>query len=101
MLTFTIALGARDADRPDLSAEEAVAMAGLGFRFSEFRHETGRYRLSPAYKTWHNLDRGTLTFLQDESARSVRESKPTPAAAGAAGADPTELAPSAGTVAAR
>ena len=43
-------------------------MAALGFRFTEYRPETGRFRLAPAFRTWHNLDRGTLTFLQDEPA---------------------------------
>ena len=90
MLTYTIPLGTRDADHPALSPAEAGEMAQLGFRFSEFRHETGRYRLSPGYKTWHNLDRGTLTFLQDAAAtpRPVRAT----AAASDATADPTELA---------
>ncbi len=62
MLTYTIALGDRSADRPPLTDREASDMAVLGFRFAEFRPETGRYRLSPNYRTLHNLDRGTLTF---------------------------------------
>ena len=67
MLTYTIALGERSADRPPLTDREAADMAMLGFRFAEFRPETGRYRLSPNYRTLHNLDRGTLTFEQSES----------------------------------
>jgi len=62
MLTYTIALGGRSADRPTLTDREAAEMAMLGFRFAEFRPESGRYRLSPSYRTLHNLDRGTLTF---------------------------------------
>ena len=67
MLTYTIPLGDRSADKPPLTDLEAGDMARLGFRFSEFRPETGGYRLSPGYRTLHNLDRGTLTFQQSES----------------------------------
>ena len=67
MLTYTIALGDRSADTPPLTDLEAGEMAQLGFRFSEFRPETGRYRLSPGYRTLHNLDRGTLTMQQSET----------------------------------
>ncbi len=62
MLTFTILLGDRSADRPELSLAEASEMASIGFRFAEFRPETGKFRLSPAYRTLHNLDRGTLSL---------------------------------------
>lgn len=68
MPSYTIHLFDRDADRPELAPEEAGEMAALGFRFTEYRPETGRFRLAPAFRTWHNLDRGTLTFLQDEPA---------------------------------
>lgn len=67
MLTYTIVLRDRSADAPQLSDAEAGDMAQLGFRFSEFRPETGRYRLNPAYRTLHNLDRGTLTFQQGDA----------------------------------
>ena len=67
MLTYTIALGDRSADLTPLTDREAGEMAQLGFRFSEFRPETGRYRLSPGYRTLHNLDRATLTFEQSGS----------------------------------
>ena len=70
MPTYTIALGQRSADRPPLTDREAADMAMLGFRFAEFRPETGRYRLSPNYRTLHNLDRGTLTFEALASAAS-------------------------------
>ncbi len=95
MLTYTIALGERSADRPPLTDSEASDMAMLGFRFAEFRPEAGRYRLSPNYRTLHNLDRGTLTFQQSESESGpaaqrlpVPEPGPldlAPASAGAAG----------------
>lgn len=72
MLTYTIALGHRSADAPKLSDSEADAMARLGFRFAEFRPETGEYRLSPSYRTLQNFDRGTLTFQQSAAeARKV------------------------------
>lgn len=78
MLTYTIALGDRSADTPDLSDHEAADMARLGFRFAEFRPEGGRYRLSPSYRTLQNFDRGTLTFQQAESeARKLPPAKPT------------------------
>jgi hypothetical protein len=77
MLTYTIPLGDRSADKPEFSDAEAGDMARLGFRFSEFRPETGRYRLSPGYRTLHNLDRGTLTFQQaDEPRRAVSPAGP-------------------------
>ena len=68
-------------------------MARLGFRFAEFRPETGEYRLSPSYRTLQNFDRGTLTFQQSEvEARKFSPAKPAadaalfePAPAGAAG----------------
>ena len=78
MLTYTIALGDRSADRPPLTDLEAGEMAMLGFRFAEFRPETGRYRLSPNYRTLHNLDRGTLTFEALASATSASDAGPTP-----------------------
>lgn len=87
MLTYTIALGARSADKPLFSDVEAGEMAQLGFRFAEFRPETGLYRLSPSYRTLHNLDRGTLTFQQAESeTRRLPSPPPTDLA-------PTELGP--------
>ena len=93
MLTYTIALGERSADRPPLSDQEAADMARLGFRFAEFRPESGGYRLSPSYRTLHNLDRGTLTFQQAESdTRPVV--RPSPAEPG-----PLDLAPAGGVVA--
>ena len=77
MLTYTIALGDRSADAPKLSDSEADAMARLGFRFAEFRPETGEYRLSPSYRTLQNFDRGTLTFQQSEvEARKFSTAKP-------------------------
>lgn len=79
MLTYTIALGDRSADTPPLTDLEAGEMAQLGFRFSEFRPETGRYRLSPGYRTLHNLDRGTLTMQQSETeGRHIVSSTPPP-----------------------
>lgn len=90
MLTYTITLGARSADRPPLTDREAADMAMLGFRFAEFRPETGRYRLSPNYRTLHNLDRGTLTFEALESAVPVAPRPP------AAEPGPLDLAPVAG-----
>ena len=93
MLTYTIALGDRSADRPEFSDLEAGDMARLGFRFSEFRPETGRYRLSPGYRTLHNLDRGTLTFQQsDEPRRTVSPARPP---TDAASFEPAPAAPAA------
>ena len=92
MLTYTIALGERSADRPPLTDREAADMAMLGFRFAEFRPETGRYRLSPNYRTLHNLDRGTLTFqalasapAEGATAQAARPPAPEPG--------PLDLAP--------
>lgn len=82
MLTYTIVLGDRSADKPPLTDREAGDMAQLGFRFSEFRPETSLYRLSPSYRTLHNLDRGTLTIQQAESeGRPLRVTPPADAAA--------------------
>ena len=89
MLTYTIALGERSADRPPLTDREAADMAMLGFRFAEFRPETGRYRLSPNYRTLHNLDRGTLTFEALASATAPVIRPP------AAEPGPLDLAPTA------
>ena len=90
MLTYTIALGARSADAPKLSDSEADAMARLGFRFAEFRPETGEYRLSPSYRTLQNFDRGTLTFQQ--SATETRKLPPAKPNADAALFEPAPVA---------
>jgi hypothetical protein len=92
MLTFTILLGDRSADRPELSLAEASEMASIGFRFAEFRPETGKFRLSPAYRTLHNLDRGTLTFMAEPGERHASVSRREPAPPGG---DAFELRPAA------
>jgi hypothetical protein len=68
MVTYTTLVRDRDAERPELTREEAEEMAALGFRFAEFELEEGRFRLSLPYKTAENLDRGTLTFVQQDNA---------------------------------
>lgn len=94
MLSYTIALGDRSADRPALSDLEAGEMAQLGFRFSEFRPESGRYRLSPGYRTLQNLDRGTLTYQQSET--EARRAAPPVAPTDAAAFEPAPAVASAG-----
>ena len=65
-----------------LSNGRVDAMARLGFRFAEYRPETGEYRLSPSYRTLQNFDRGTLTFQQSAvESRKVPAAKPTADAA--------------------
>lgn len=48
-------LGDRSADEPSLTDREAGEMAELGFRFSEFRPETGLYRLALSDRTYNRF----------------------------------------------
>lgn len=85
MLTYTIHLADREADKLRFTDQEAAEMAALGFRFAEFRPETGVYRLSHAYRTLQHLERGTLTF---EQAPEAPRKKPAPAPADGAAFEP-------------
>jgi hypothetical protein len=65
MVMHTVALEGRDPDRPHITPEEAREMAVKGFRFAEFDEAAECFKLSIPYKTAQNLERETLTFMQE------------------------------------
>jgi hypothetical protein len=64
MLSYTIELEGRNADKPRISREEAAAMAAAGWRVSIFDDSAEEYRLTIPYSTVRRVDQGTLTFVQ-------------------------------------
>ncbi len=68
MLSHTVNVGDRDPKRLPISPGEACEMYAKGFRFSVFRPGREECRLSIPYAIARDLDRGTVTFMQDEQA---------------------------------
>lgn len=64
MAKYQTKLGDRDLDHVEITMEEAREMYLAGFAFSIFNEESLEFNLTRPYKLVHNLDRGTLTFIQ-------------------------------------
>ena len=66
MLSHTLPLKGRDAQRFTLSGEEAVDLYRRGFRFSIFRPGAEQCRLSLPLETVVDFEASTLTIRQPE-----------------------------------
>lgn len=64
MVSYTTRLDGRDPAKLKLKSEEARELATAGFRFSIYDESAAEFRLSIPYSTAQDLDRGTLTFMQ-------------------------------------
>lgn len=66
MRSYRTLLGQRDGTKRDLplTPEEALDLREAGFQFSEFREDTGRYRLSMPFTVAIDLVHGVITFSQ-------------------------------------
>lgn len=67
MLSHTLPLAGRTSRNLTLTAEEAIELADLGFRFSIYRPGAELCRLSLPIETIINFDAGTLTIRQPEA----------------------------------